>query len=343
MYPFDLKKGKKAGRWLPCAIAFAALLVFGGAAFACSWAAYTASPVSMVARTMDWYVPDDAVVKGHGRGIEVKAADTPNALVYKSKYASMQVHSFADAVIEAMNEKGLQCSMLFLLDSELPAPQPERKDVAALNFVSYVVSNFATVGEALEGLSKINISASELSVIPAEGGAPLDAEPGNPPLHFAVADTDGDRAVIEFWEGKVKIYHGKDYDAMTNEPNYDIHLYLDSAGYQPTGSILPADRRCRAKLYLEDMRARKTEGHDRILLAMRGLLATVNAGTEQIDRIEDEVYPTIWSVVADQDKKAYYLSRYNTWNTEFYDFSMFDVEKPEVVALKSSAVPPALK
>lgn len=333
---------KRSYRSIALATMLSVLLACTGTAFACSWAAYTAGAESIVARTMDWYEDDSAVVKGHGRNEAVKAADTPNALEYKAKYASIQVHSFSDIVIEAMNEKGLQCSVLFLEGSELPAPSPDRKDVSVANYVSYVISNFATVREVTDNLPKINIAPASLHGIPAAGGAPLDYKPERAPFHFAIADAGGDRAIIEFLQGTIKLYHGPEYDAMTNEPNYEVHLYLDEAGYQPNGTILPVDRRSRAKQYLADMRARKTDGHKRTLLAMRGLLATVNAGTEQIDQIENEVYPTIWSALADQTNRAYYISRYDTWGTEFYDFSMFPNEKPEAVTLKPAANPPAI-
>lgn len=318
-------------------------LLSAGTALACSWAAYNRGTASVVARTMDWYEADSAVVKGHGRGILVRAADTPNALEYKAKYASIQVHSFSDAVIEGMNEKGLQCSTLFLDGSELPAVQPDRKDVSIASFVDYVVSNFATVQEVVDDLPKINIVPFVLRGVPGPGGQDLSYNPQNSPFHFAIADVTGDKLVVEFVEGKMKLYHGKQYDAMTNEPEYSVHLYLESAGYRADGSILPADRRARAHDYLRDMQERGVSSQPRALMAMRGLLATVNAGTEQIDQIENEVYPTIWSVLADQLKPAYYLSRYDTWETEYYDFTMFKPEQAKVVELGRTVKPPVIK
>lgn len=312
-----------------------------GTAMACSWAAYNEGEAAIVGRTMDWYEPDSAVAKGHGRGVKVKAAETPNALEYTSKYASIQIHSFGDIVIEAMNEKGLQCSILFLDGSELPYALPDRKDVNVANFPSYVVSNFATVQEVVDSLANINITPVSLSAIPGPGGAALDYKPENTPLHFAMVDATGDKAVIEFVEGRIKLYHGKDFDAMTNEPNYDVHLYLESCGYQPNGSNLPADRRARAKQFLVDMKLRGVKDQKRALFAMRGLVSSVWAGTEQVDQIENEVYPTIWAVLADQKAPSYYLWRYNAWDTQYYDFGAFEKDKPEVVVLKP-ATPPAL-
>lgn len=309
---------------------------------ACTWASYCEGAAAFIARTMDWYTDDGVVMKGHGRNIAVKAADTPNALEYKAKYASMQTHSFNEVfVVEGMNEKGLQCSILYLEGSELPDPSPAKKDVSVVHFLGYVIANFATVEEVLADLPNINLTPPAVKGLPGPGGAELEFDPKKAPLHFALADANGGRAIIELVDAKIKVYHGKEHNALSNEPKYEVQTYLDSAGYQPNGTNLPVDRRGRARQLLADMAERKVDEPQRALLAMRGLIASVYAGTEQIDHIENEVYPTIWSVLADQKKRAYYLERYNTWNTEYYTFSQFAVEKPEVVTLKP-AVPPAI-
>ncbi|MDL2263595.1 linear amide C-N hydrolase [Synergistaceae bacterium OttesenSCG-928-I11] len=334
---------KRTSRGIALAIVTIFLAVTAGPSFACSWAAYTEGSASVVARTMDWYFDDNVVVKGHGRGIAVKANDTPNALEYKSKYASIQFHSFETGiVIEGMNEQGLQCSVLFLDDSELPPLDPERKDVGILNFVSFVVSNFSTVREVTADLAEINVAPASIADIFSQVESSHEYDPQKAPLHFAIADTGGDRAIVEFIDGKTKVYRGAAHDTLTNEPHYDVHLYLDSALYRPDGSNLPADRRARARQMLADMRARKVDESRRALLAMRGVLATVHAGTEQIDFVENDVYPTIWSALADQNGGTYYLWRYDAWNPEYYDFGMFDPTKPEVVTLASPETPPAV-
>lgn len=312
-------------------------------ALACSWAAFANGTAAVVGRTMDWYSSDGAVVKGHGRNVAVKAADTPDALEYTAKYASLQVHSFdSGIVIEGMNEKGLQASILFLDGSKLPASQPDRKDVAPTRFIDYVLSNFATVREVVDSLDTINIVPATMDIPGAEGQA-IDYAPEDWPGHFAIADTGGDKAIIEFVKGEIKIYHGREHDAMTNEPDYEMQRAIEELGYQPNGSIATVDRRLRARSYLKDMYERGVKDPQRALIAMRGLVASVNAGTEQIDRQENEVYPTLWSVLADQTNKTYYLTRTDSWCSEIYDFSMFDSDKPVVVALSPADCPyPAL-
>lgn len=328
---------KSAHRKALALMAISFFLLAGNTAYACSWAAYVNGKAAVVARTMDWYYDDNVAAKGHGRNIEVKAGNTANAITYVSKYASIQLHSFeAEMVVEAMNEKGLQASILYLEGSRMPAPLADRKDLDFFNIIGYIVSNFATVREVVNNLQQINIMPTATPILRGADGNPLDYQANNMPFHFAAADIGGDKAVFEFIEGKLKIYHGKEHKALTNEPKYEVHLTLDEFGYQPNGTIQTIDRRARARLYMEDMAKRNVTDPQRALLAMRGLLASVHAGTEELDPVDNEVYQTIWSALADQTTQTYYLSRYDSWCAELYDFSMFDLQKPEVVTFKAT-------
>lgn len=300
---------------------------------ACSWAVYTNGEASIVARTVDWYHTDNAAFYGHGRNMKVKAADSPNGLEYVSKYASIQVHSFGVTVGDAVNEKGLHGAMLYLDGSLLPPAKKGRKDVDPYFFIPYVVSNFATVREVIASLEKINFLPKP-NLLKDSSGKQLATRPENLPFHYAVADLTGDRAVIEFVDGKLMVYHGRDNDILSNEPEYKVYKTLEEFGYTPGGTISTIDRGMRAKLYLKDMYERNVTTNDRALMAMRGLLATVFAGTEEIDRVENEVYPTQWWTLVDQNAGRYYVNRIESWNTEVYDFTLFDPSKPQAVELK---------
>lgn len=318
------------------------VLMSAQSGLACSWAAYSNGSAAVVARTMDWYHNDSAVVKGHGRNVAVKAASTANALQYKSKYASLQVYSFGGIVSDVMNEKGLQGSLLYLEGSTLPKAQPGRKDMNTTSFLTYAADNFATVKELLDSLSHINFIAMPFGNAKIASGEPIPTTSEQWPGHFAFADTTGDKAIIEFREGKLTVYHGQEHNAMTNEPAYEAHLYFDAIGNRPTATITPVDRRAKAKFYLADMLKRNVTDSSRALLGMRGVLSAVSAGTEELDPLDNEVYPTIWSALIDQKAKAYYIIHFNAWNAERYDFSLFSADKPEVVKLTpvSGLLPP---
>lgn len=309
-------------------------------AFACSWAAFFNGNAAVVARTVDWYSSDNAVVKGYGRGRLVKAADTPNALEYTSKYASLQIHSFeSQVVVDAMNEKGLHGAILYLDETLFPESRPNNaRDVDPNQFVPYVVSSFATVQELVDALEDIHFIPAHLN-IPGADGKPIEFVENKWPGHFAFADATGDKVLIEFIKGEVVVYHGKEYDALTNDPRYELMEAAKSIGYTANGTIQSPDRLFRAKDYLRDMYERDVKTPARALLAMRGMLATMFAGTEAINRKENELYPTIWGALADQKAGRYYFSRVYSWCTEIYDFTMFDPAKPETVTLERQGCP----
>ena len=60
-----MNKSKLAIALSACALTFSLSFV----ADACTRAAYQNGDASIVVRTMDWWGHDDAVVKGHGKGI----------------------------------------------------------------------------------------------------------------------------------------------------------------------------------------------------------------------------------------------------------------------------------
>ena len=75
-----------------------------------------------------------------------------------------------------------------------------------------------------------------LRILRSPPGLPRIATPSNPhecearghksTVHLAIEDASGDSAVIEFVKGVQKIYHGKQYHIMTNDPAYDEQLKL---------------------------------------------------------------------------------------------------------------------
>ena len=307
-------------------------------ALACSWASYANGPVAIVARTVDWYHSDDAVLRGCGRGLKIKAADSPTGLEYAAKYASIQVNSFGELVSDAVNEKGLQGSILYLDGSTLPPVRPDRKDMDPYKFIAYAVSNFATVREVVDNLDALNF-LPKANALKDAAGRTIATKPENWPFHYALADATGDRVIIEYVNGRALVYHGKDHDTLSNEPEYLVHKTLEAFSHRPGGTISTIDRWGRARQYMKDMHERKVTGNDHALMAMRGLLASVWAGIDEIDRAENEVYPTQWGALIDQKTGRYYFSRIESWCTEIYDFSMFDPAKPESVVLKAQPCP----
>lgn len=314
------------------------LFVLCVSAFACTWGSYTTKDGSetMTVRTMDWMVDDHPVFVGVPRGMKVRAYSGENPMEYTSKYAYIKVKSFGVATADGINEKGLTYSILFLYQSEAIPVNPNYKNVAMTQYGDYILANFATIEEALKS-EDINVV-----VDPSEKNLPglTDRKEGFP-LHVAISDATGDRAVIEMIDGKLKIYHGKEYCAMSNDPEYKIQLYLDNAKYQPNYNIESINRRARILYYMKDCDRRGVTGKARTLMNMEKMIQKAYAGPDELDPGSMLPYPTLWSVINDLKDPGIYFKYYQSWRTLYYDFTSFDVNGKEPVELKGKN-PPAL-
>lgn len=345
---------KHSGPFAALAFLLVACLVCNPAA-ACSWALFTLpdpkpgeapgeATVAVVGRTMDWEYSDDAVVWGVKAGARLRTAEAQhNPLSYTAKYASIQITSFApDLVSEAMNEKGLQGSALYLEGSKYPEYRENAHGMNPLWFIGYAVSMFDSVDQVVRCVREGGFNFLHVANPLVEGSQPSPYLP----IHFAFADAKGGRAIIEFLDGEAAVHADWSDNALTNEPPYPVHKALELAKYRPNGSISTIDRRARANLHLRDMyKSGKVVDSPTAIMAMRGLLASVFAGMEEIDRsipesdpakTREHVYPTQWWTVIDLKNTTYYLTRIESWCAEVYDFSMVaamegqrDVLRPE--------------
>ena len=118
--------------------------------------------------------------------------------------------------------------------------------VSNLQWAQYVLDNYATVAEALDGLKIVQIVSNK-------------AAGREWPLHLAIEDATGDSAVLEYVGGKLVIHHGKQVTVMTNEPTLDEQLanlkrYKLFGGNLPMpGDVDPASRFVRATSYLKTL------------------------------------------------------------------------------------------
>ena len=84
-----------------------------------------------------------------------------------------------------------------------------------MSWVKYVLATCANVNEVVAGLRNYQIT-------PMEGT--YQGQNITNPSHFAVNDASGDAAIIEFNGGQLEVFHGPQYNVMTNEPRYAEQL-----------------------------------------------------------------------------------------------------------------------
>ena len=132
-----------------------------------------------------------------------------------SHYAIVGIATVADGYplyYDAVNERGLcMAGLAFLHSAKYHSARPERDNIASFELIPWILSRCATVKEARELISRLNITDAPFS----------DAFPPSP-LHWMIADREG-AIVLESVEGGLKVYDDP-VGVLTNEPPFDFHM-----------------------------------------------------------------------------------------------------------------------
>lgn len=165
-----------------------------------------------VTRTMDWLSATDSDLEVRAKGQTYRGAEQgENVVTWTSKYASIMSTFFGRAGIDGFNEKGLSANGLYLQEEDVGQYDASKSQLENSRLVPYFLDNFGTVKEALAGLDNVQLQQIEFNGVPLTG-------------HYSLQDASGDSAIIEVIKGEIKIYHGPQYDVMTNSPEYFKHL-----------------------------------------------------------------------------------------------------------------------
>lgn len=275
---------------------------------------------TVVARTMDLDRPDHAQIAVFPRGMS-RVSDTGDGkpLKWTSKYGSVGVVTGGKSTPDGMNEKGLVANTLYLTDTEYE-PADDRPGLSNLIWAQYVLDNFSTVNEALEGLESVRIVSEAL------GGTDW-------PMHLSISDSEGDSAVIEYVDGKKVVHHGKEFTVMTNEPPLETQLenlknYEAFGGTKSLpGDIDPESRFVRASAFLKTLPPADSvqqaiadaQALGRNVAVPRGAVDT--SGSEAVD-----AWPTLWFTLADSTNKTYIFHSAASPNVYWVDLEEIDFD-----------------
>ena len=172
------------------------------------------------ARTVEWGPFDlQPTMDVLPRGFTYDAGKMPdgkNGMKWNGRYGvagtSMLGHPTPG---DGMNEAGLTAGLFYLpgfTTYQEYLPQDADRSIAGIHLAGYVLSMFKNVEEVREGLNEIRVVAVD------------DPKLGFPfPLHMLVADSAGGRIVVEYIDGKAKVFEAK-LGVITNSPTYDWHL-----------------------------------------------------------------------------------------------------------------------
>lgn len=134
---------------------------------------------------------------------------------------------------DAVNEKGLGMAGLnFAASARYSEPEDGKQNVAQFEFIPWVLSQFASLGQARSAIEKINLV-----------GTTYDSRYPAAKMHWIIADKSG-AITVEPTEGGLKIYDNAP-GVLTNEPPFDIQLfnlnnYMRLSPKQPENSFSDA-------------------------------------------------------------------------------------------------------
>lgn len=272
----------------------------------------------IVGRTMDFHMDLLTNLWKMPRGIE-RQDGVNGHLTWKATYGSVVATAFDLIATDGMNEAGFAGHILWLAESDYGTPAETAVQLSQAVWLQYYLDNFATVNEAVAWTERTGVQIAQLF------------DPTGhlvPTLHLAINDATGDSAIIEYTDGKPKVYHSRDYKVMTNSPTYDKQLELVKeidglGGDKPLpGSTLASDRFARASYYVEHQVQPTTQ-----LQAMAAMFSIIRNAAQPFRTSEPgkpDASQTIWQVVADLTNKRYAFESTTRPNIVWVDFAELD-------------------
>lgn len=291
-------------------IGLSALLSGPLAALACTRVLYTAPDGTVITgRSMDWAEDMRSNLWAFPRGLERTGGGGRLTPRWRSRYGSVVVSGYDMGTADGMNEKGLVANLLYLAESDYG--KPNGKPVLSISlWAQYVLDQFASVQEAV----------SHLRTEPFRLVAPTLPNGKGAQLHLSLSDASGDSAILEYIDGQLVIHQGRQYTVMTNSPNFNQQLALNSywqtiggQAFLP-GTVRAADRFARASFFLAALPRRlepaysgavpgQTFSHQAlasVLSLVRGVSVPLGIQTPG----QPNLSSTIWRVVHEQKRRV---------------------------------------
>lgn len=227
---------KKTGLML---LAAALLLGQSPYAQACTGIAFAAQDgTQLQARTIEWAgypLGSKLIILPRGQKHTSLTLGGQNGLSWTNKYGAAGISVVKDEFIgEGINEKGLAAGVFYFVGyGSLGAYNPKKasKSVGDMELVGWLLTNFATVEEALKGLKKVEI----VPIYPPEKG-----QTSAPTGHWRIADATGRSVVLEIENGGVHHIYENTAGVLTNSPAFPWQTTnLNNYVHMQTGEVHP--------------------------------------------------------------------------------------------------------
>lgn len=150
-------------------------------------------------------------------GIKWVGYNKGNMVEWILKYGSIVVIGYDIGICDGMNEKGLVVSLLFLLEFIYVCFNDICFVMGISIWMQYVLDNFVMVSEVVEELKKQIFCIDVLDMF---NGLVFI-------LYMVIIDEMGNFVVLEYIDGNLIIYEGKEYQVMINLFCYDLQLVVN--------------------------------------------------------------------------------------------------------------------
>lgn len=140
-------------------------------------------------KNYDWVIGYGLVITNKSGVLKKAFTADENPAIWTSKYGSITFNQFGREFPNGgMNETGLVVELMWLEDTVYPDDDGRESAGGILQWIQYQLDNHSSVEEVIESDRVLRIPQSSL------------------PVHYLVADRDGNSASIEFLNGKM-VYH----------------------------------------------------------------------------------------------------------------------------------------
>ncbi len=290
--------------------------------FACSRVVYAGSKnIVMVGRTLDWRTPIPTNLYVYPRGVEKSSMSGGNCFHWTSRYGSVLAVSYDGGVTEGLNERGLVVNGLFCKGSVYKVAMPEDSIpvMSLAMFVSFFLDNFATVDEVEPWLHSNPFAIYGQAF---DGGTVSL-------LHWGITDITGESLVIEYSDGELKTYRGRDLTVLTNNPQLpqmqaieDYWSKIGGANALP-GTVSSPDRFVRASFFIDHVPL--DFDYPEAFAALGSIMGTVSVPFGYEVQGEPNVSSTQWTSVADATGGKYYLKFTDSFGWMWIDMKRLDL------------------
>lgn len=131
----------------------------------------------------------EAMILVNPRGVAKVSTIEPNPARWNAEFGSVTFNQFGkDSPAGGVNERGLIMEVMDLEATKLPPPD-NRPNIGTLEFIQYLLDTSKNVEDAISKAYKVRIATQM-------------------PVHFLLADREGNAAAIEFLRGRMVVHHG---------------------------------------------------------------------------------------------------------------------------------------